>query len=86
MTEPYKAPKGTIVKSDPVRKRLIMAEPNGDVVILGFDFTNMDEHGAVPAVERKRFTAHEIAVQRGLEQRAITLAVEETRKLKVLQS
>lgn len=81
MAEPYKAPKGTEIHSDPVKRRMVAVEPNGDVVFLGFDFENSRESGVIPAVERHRFTAHDIALQRSKDQHAIQSAVEDARRM-----
>lgn len=86
MAESYKAPRGTEIHSDPIAKRIVAVEPNGDVVFLGFDFSNSRESGVIPAVERQRFTAHEIAAQRSQDQYAIQRVVEDSRKMMELRS
>lgn len=86
MAEAYKAPRGTEIHSDPIKKRIVAVEPNGDVVFLGFDFSNSRESGVIPAVERERFTAHDIALQRSEDQYAVQRAVEDARKMMDLRS
>lgn len=85
MAEAYKAPRDTEIHSDPVKKRVFALEPSGDVVYLGWDLENIRENGIIPAIERQRFTAREIALQQSEDRYAVQRAVEDARKMMELR-
>lgn len=51
----YRCPTGSVIESIPPQHRLIVREPNGERVQLGFDPSAIRPDGSIPAYEQFRW-------------------------------